>query len=64
MWYTMYVIKRKENKKTMTVRHIKDVNYPIEINDAWEGEIYLTIDQAKELIKDIQEIIKNIEKTP
>ena len=48
----------------MTVRHIKDVNYPIKINDAWEGEIYLTIDQAKELIKDIQEIIKNIEKTP
>ena len=48
----------------MTVKHIKDVNYPIKINDGWEGEIYLTVDQAKELIQDIQKIIKEIEKTP
>ena len=36
-----------------------DNTYPIRIADGWGGVIYLTENQAQEIIKKLQEILKN-----
>ena len=45
------------------VKKSNDRNYPIAISDSWSpNDMYLTVEQAEELIKDLKEIIKKIEK--
>lgn len=47
----------------MTVKTVTyDKDYPIRIADSWGGEVCITINGAKELIKDLKKIIKELEK--
>lgn len=46
----------------MTVKTVDyDKNYPIRIADSWGGEICVTLEGAKELLKDLKKIIKTLE---
>ena len=47
----------------MTVKTVDyDKNYPIRIADSWGGEICVTLEGAKELLKDLKKVIKSLEK--
>lgn len=47
----------------MTVKTVTyDKSYPIRIADGWGGEVCITLNDAKELIKDLKKIIKELEK--
>ena len=49
----------------MTVKTVAyDKGYPIRIADGWGGEVCITLDGAKELIKELEKIVKELEKTP
>lgn len=48
----------------MTVKIIDyDKIYPILITDDWEGKICVTLEGAKEIVKDLKKVIKTLEKT-
>lgn len=47
----------------MTVRIVNyDKGYPIRIDDSWGGEVCVTLEGAKELLKDLKKVIKTLEK--
>lgn len=47
------------------VEKSNDKRYPIEISDSWSyNKVFLDVDQAKELIKDLKKVIKIIEEAP
>ena len=47
----------------MTVKIVNyDKGYPIRIADGWGGEVCVTLEGAKELLKDLKKVIKTLEK--
>lgn len=54
--------KERENKTMARVNKSTDERYPIIISDSWsDNKVYLTMEQAKELKKELGKIIKILE---
>lgn len=48
----------------MTVKLVNyDKNYPILITDAWGGKVCATLEEAKEILKDLKKVVKTLEET-
>lgn len=46
----------------MTIKTVDyDKGYPIRIRDGWGGEVCATLECAKELLKDLEKVIKTLE---
>lgn len=46
----------------MTIKIVNyDKNYPILITDAWGGKICATLEDAKEIIKELKKVVKTLE---
>lgn len=42
----------------MTIKHSDDRNYPFTIEGGWDDKVYCTIEDLKELKKEINKILK------